>query len=180
MSKFVQSILEGRNASIWRKREPTHIKLLGTDGLNCQNYFLFILWFIYICTKYKAQLGCLIFYVPFNKLWPLWNQNFAYLGWFLKSVSLIQIRFDRFRVYVKKTIFFLKKNVIFLFFRNLPPLVYWKWCAYKVLWSICRGIIGKKYDFFLNFRKNLPPWCTGSGVPIRSYGQNLQPGVVCL
>ena len=73
-----------------------------------------------------------------------------------------------------------KKNVIFGFFGDLPPLVYWKWCAYKVLWSICRGIIGKKYDFFLIFGKNLPPWRTGSGVPIRSYGQNLQPGVVCL
>ena len=42
----------------------------------------------------------------------------------------------------------LKKNLIFGFFGDLPPLVYWKWCAYKVLWSICLGIIGKKYEFF--------------------------------
>ena len=29
----VKSLLEDRNASIWRKREPTHLKLSGTDRL---------------------------------------------------------------------------------------------------------------------------------------------------
>ena len=29
-----QSLLKGRNAPIWRQREPTHMRLPGTDGLN--------------------------------------------------------------------------------------------------------------------------------------------------
>ena len=63
------------------------------------------------------------------------KSEFSLLGWFFKSVSLIQIRFDRFRVHVKKNDFF-----------------------------------EKKCDFFY-FSETFPPWCTGSGVPIRSYGQ---------
>ena len=30
---LVKSLLEDRNAPIWRKREPTHMGLSGTDGL---------------------------------------------------------------------------------------------------------------------------------------------------
>ena len=33
-----------------------------------------------------------------------------------------------------------KKNVIFGFFGNFPPLVYRKWCAYNPQMSICRGL----------------------------------------
>ena len=30
---LVQSLFEDRNAPIWRKREPTHMRLSGTEGL---------------------------------------------------------------------------------------------------------------------------------------------------
>ena len=30
---LAQSLLKGRNAPIWRQREPTHLRLSGTDGL---------------------------------------------------------------------------------------------------------------------------------------------------
>ena len=30
----VQSLLKGRNAPIWREREPTHLRLSGADGLS--------------------------------------------------------------------------------------------------------------------------------------------------
>ena len=48
-----QSLLEIRNAPIWRKREPTHLRLSGTDRLNgsLSQHFLvvvqnraFVLW----------------------------------------------------------------------------------------------------------------------------------------
>ena len=31
---LVQSLPKGRNALIWRQREPTHMRLPGTDGLS--------------------------------------------------------------------------------------------------------------------------------------------------
>ena len=36
---LVQSLHKGRNAPLWRKREPTHVRLSGTDGLN-DNFWL--------------------------------------------------------------------------------------------------------------------------------------------
>ena len=34
---LVESLLKGRNASIWRKREPTHMRLSGAHELNVKN-----------------------------------------------------------------------------------------------------------------------------------------------
>ena len=39
--RFVQSLLKGRSAPIWRTLEPTHMRLSGTDRLNFA--FLFII-----------------------------------------------------------------------------------------------------------------------------------------
>ena len=37
LSQFEKFLLKGRNAPIWRKREPTHMKMSGADRLSLNN-----------------------------------------------------------------------------------------------------------------------------------------------
>ena len=73
---LVNSLLKGRNAPIWRKRVPTHMRLSVTDGLNGLNAFL---------------ISCPIFQVPFFRE-SIFPTHLEEQEIFVKNADFSQIR----------------------------------------------------------------------------------------
>ena len=104
---LVQSLLEGRNVSILRQREPTDMRLSGTDELNIMNF----LW------SYALPI-CLVFFFICNKFsFPLW---FCRFGFQLVTCKLIQ----GFRCLTLKIVFQYIKTQGFDITHNLGVLRY--------------------------------------------------------